>query len=134
MASKYKRLTLSVVIAFVIVTVILIAGYFYDSDKISYLSNNLQNYEQNINELELATLITTSNSTFSCNVLSGNLYSISNELQNLGKELTSSTLANSEVSYSQLNQEYTYVRIEYWLLANKINSMCGYNQRIIFRG
>lgn len=126
MASKYKRLTLSVVIAFVIVTVILIAGYFYDSDKISYLSNNLQNYEQNINELELATLITTSNSTFSCNVLSGNLYSISNELQNLGKELTSSTLANSEVSYSQLNQEYTYVRIEYWLLANKINSMCGY--------
>ena len=125
MASKYKRLTLSIIIAFAIVAVILIAGYFYDSNKISYLSNNLQTYEQNVNELELATLITTTNNTFSCSVLSGNLYNIANELQNLGKQLTSSTLANSEVSYSQLNDEYTYVRIEYWLLANKINSMCG---------
>ena len=104
MASKYKRLTLSIVIAFAIVAVILIAGYFYDSNKISYLSNNLQTYEQNVNELELATLITTTNNTFSCSVLSGNLYNIANELQNLGKQLTSSTLANSEVSYPPIKR------------------------------
>ena len=112
-------------IAFAIVVAILIIGYFYDSNKISYLSANLQNYEQNVNELELATLLTTTNSTFSCSTLTSNLYSIANEMQSLGKELTSSSLANSEVSYNQLNDQYTYVRVEYWLLANKINSMCG---------
>ncbi|MCL4396841.1 hypothetical protein M1494_00650 [Candidatus Parvarchaeota archaeon] len=125
MASKYKRLTLSIVIAFVIVAIVLVAGYFYDSNKISYLNANLQNYEQNVNELELATLLTTTNSSFSCSVLSGNLYNIASEMQNLGRELTSSNLASSEVNYQQLNDQYTYVRVEYWLLANKINSMCG---------
>lgn len=126
MASKYKRLTLSVIIAFVIIAVVLVVGYFYDSNKISYLSANLQNYEQNVNELELATLLTT-NSTFSCNVLTENLYEIASEMQNLGRELSSSNLASSEVNYQQLNDQYTYVRVEYWLLANKINSLCGNN-------
>ena len=125
MASKYKRLTLSVILAFVIVAIILVLGYFYDSNKISYLNANLQNYEQNVNELELATLLTTTNSTFSCNILKGNLYNIASEMQDLGRQLTSSDLASSEVNYQQLNDQYTYVRIEYWLLANKINSMCG---------
>ncbi len=125
MASKYKRLTLSIAIALAIVAVVLIIGYFYDSSKISYLSNNLQNYEQSVNELELATLLTTTNSSFSCGILTQNLYNIANEMQNLGKQLTSSSLANSEVNYQQLNDQYTYVRVEYWLLANKINSMCG---------
>ncbi|MCL4375964.1 hypothetical protein M1558_00520 [Candidatus Parvarchaeota archaeon] len=125
MASKYKRLTLSVILAFVIVAIVLVLGYFYDSNKISYLNANLQNYEQNVNELELATLLTTTNSTFSCNILKGNLYNIASEMQALGRQLTSSDLASSEVNYQQLNDQYTYVRIEYWLLANKINSMCG---------
>ncbi len=125
MASKYKRLTLSIAIALAIVAVVLVIGYFYDSSKISYLSNNLQNYEQSVNELELATLLTTTNSSFSCGILTQNLYNIANEMQNLGKQLTSSSLANSEVNYQQLNDQYTYVRVEYWLLANKINSMCG---------
>ncbi len=125
MASKYKRLTLSVILAFVIVAIVLVLGYFYDSNKISYLNANLQNYEQNVNELELATLLTTTNSTFSCNILKGNLYNIASEMQDLGRQLTSSDLASSEVNYQQLNDQYTYVRIEYWLLANKINSMCG---------
>ncbi len=125
MVSKYKRLTLSVIIAFVVVVIVLVAGYFYDSNKISYLNSNLQNYEQNVNELELATLLTTTNSTFSCSVLKGNLYNIASEMQALGKQLTDSNLANSEVNYQQLNDQYTYIRVEYWLLANKINSMCG---------
>jgi len=125
MASKYKRLTLSVILAFVIVAIVLVLGYFYDSNKISYLNANLQNYEQNVNELELATLLTTTNSTFSCNILKGNLYNIASEMQDLGRQLTSSDLASSEVNYQQLNDQYTYVRVEYWLLANKINSMCG---------
>jgi hypothetical protein len=116
---------LSIAIALAIVAVVLIIGYFYDSSKISYLSNNLQNYEQSVNELELATLLTTTNSSFSCGILTQNLYNIANEMQNLGKQLTSSSLANSEVNYQQLNDQYTYVRVEYWLLANKINSMCG---------
>ena len=125
MVSKYKRLSLSLLIALILVTIVFIFGYFYDSSKISYLNSNLQNYEQNINQLELATLLPDSNSTFSCSVLSSNLYSISSEMQQLGKELTSSNLGSSEISYSQLNNVYTYARVEYWLLANKINSMCG---------
>ena len=124
MASKYKRLSLSIAIAFAVVLVVFLFGYFYDSSKISYLSANLNNYEQSVNELELATLLTTTNSTFSCSILTNNLYSIAQEMQSLGRELTSSNLANSIVNYNQLNDQYTYVRIEYWLLANKINSMC----------
>ena len=127
MVSKYKRLTVSVAVAFAIVAAIFIFGYFYDSGKISYLNSNLQAYGQNVNELELATLLTSTNSTFSCGILTDNLYSIAAEMQNLGKQLTDSSLANSEISYSQLNDQYTYVRVEYWLLANKINSMCGNN-------
>ncbi len=125
MVSKYKRLTVSVFIALAIVIVIFIFGYYFDSSKISYLSSNLQNYEQNINELELATLLTNTNSTFACNVLTSNLYQIATEMQSLGSELSSSTVTNSEVSYNQLDDEYTYARVEYWLLANKINSICG---------
>ncbi|MGC8533817.1 MAG: hypothetical protein ACP5MV_04305 [Candidatus Parvarchaeum sp.] len=124
MASKYKRLSLSIAVAFAVVLVVFLFGYFYDSSKISYLSANLNNYEQSVNELELATLLTTTNSTFSCSILTNNLYSIAQEMQSLGRELTSSNLANSIANYNQLNDQYTYVRIEYWLLANKINSMC----------
>ena len=124
MASKHKRLTLSVAIAFAIVAVVFIFGYFYDSSKISYLSTNLNSYEQSVNELELATLLTTTNSTFSCGNLTNNLYSIASEMQNLGRQLTASDLANSIANYNQLNDQYTYVRVEYWLLANKINSIC----------
>ncbi len=125
MVSKYKRLSLSILIAFVLVAIVFIFGYFYDSSKIAFLNANLQNYEQNINQLELATLLPDSNSTFSCNVLSNNLYSIASEMQQLSNQLTSSSLKTSEMSYSQLNDAYTYARVEYWLLSNKINSMCG---------
>jgi hypothetical protein len=125
MVSKYKRLTLSVVIAFVIVIVVFVVGSFYDSSKISYLSQNLQTYENNINELELATLLSSTNSSFSCGVLTDSLQQIGNEMQSLGQELSESKLASSIVNYSQLNDQYTYVRVEYWLLANKINLICG---------
>ena len=105
MASKHKRLTLSVAIAFAIVAVVFIFGYFYDSSKISYLSTNLNSYEQSVNELELATLLTTTNSTFSCSILTNNLYSIASEMQNLGRQLTASDLANSIANYNQLNDQ-----------------------------
>jgi hypothetical protein len=125
MVSKYKRLSLSILIAFVIVVLVFIFGYFYDSSKISSLSNTLQGYEQNLNQLELAALLINSNSTFSCNFLTSNLDTLSNQLQTLSRELSNSNLASSEVNYSQLNDQYTYVRVDYWLLSNRINQLCG---------
>ncbi len=125
MDTKYLRLMVSIIVAAVIIIVVLVIGYSYDTYKISYLSSLIQTDQQSINQLQLAMLLTSMNNSFSCNILTNNLYQISNNIQQLSQELTSANLPTSEANYSQINNQYTYLRVEYWLLANKINDICG---------
>ncbi|EFD92212.1 MAG: hypothetical protein BJBARM5_0155 [Candidatus Parvarchaeum acidophilus ARMAN-5] len=124
--NKTKLLLAALAITFAISTAFAL-GYIIANVKVPLLQSQLSSYEQSIQSLSVLSNIGTSNSTLSCSFMEGGLSSLDQELQNLNSEITSAD-TNSLYSsyYSNLIKQLTYTRINYWLLAQRIKTQCGY--------
>jgi hypothetical protein len=123
-----SKLVISLLAAVLAITIAFLAGYAIANMKVPLLESQLNAYQQNLESLSLTATIGSSNSSLSCSILEGGLSSLNQELNNLNQEITAAD-SNSMYSsyYSSLIDQFTYVRINYWLLAQRIENQCRYN-------
>ena len=123
-----SKLIISALGMILVITIAFLAGYTIANMKVPLLESQLNTYQQNLESLSLTATIGSSNSSLSCSILEGGLSSLNQELNNLNREITAAD-SNSMYSsyYSSLINQFTYVRINYWLLAQRIENQCGYN-------
>ncbi len=124
--NKTKLILASLAVIFAISTAFVL-GYAIANLKIPLLESQLNNYEQELQSLSLTASIGSYNSSVSCAILNGGLSSLDQQLQNLNEEITSADSNSLYASYySNLLDRFTYTRISYWLLAQRVENQCGH--------
>lgn len=121
---------LKFIVAFLIAVTVMFGAFelsnYINGSKLSALSSDLQQVQNGIQSLQLASLIGESNSSYSCAILTSSISSLSDQLSTLGAEAQASDIENtSGPQYTQLVSNLNYARIAYWLAAQKIASQCN---------
>jgi len=127
------------IIVFILSTLIFLTGIFagltLSRGKISDIENQIQNFEDNINSMELSVLLSDAlkNDDISCKFLHGKL----NETRELLTELGATAVEYEEESrikeeaYKNVKKQYNFARAEYWLMLEKLKKQCNNNYTTI---
>lgn len=126
MENKYIKLFFAVLAVILMLSIAFVLGYIINSTTTQVILNNIQQYQQNLNQLQLAALLGSSKSSLSCAVLNSSLLSLSSQLGNIDAQVAAADLENqSGTQYVSLVNQLTYARADYWLLAQRINEQCN---------
>ncbi len=122
-----SRILIAILAVALAVSLAFALGFVAANLKIPSLLNSLNQDQQTLEALSTATYVGSSNSTLSCSILESGLGYLNQQLQTLSTEITA---AQTDVAYSSdyqdiLNQ-FEYTRVDYWLLAQRIEDQCGH--------
>lgn len=118
--------TFAILAALLVMALVLLLSQYVNNSKLSDVSQSLQQVETSLQSLQVLSLLGNSNSTSNCGILTAGLSTLSTQLSQLGSEVGLADIENQSGSqYTNLVDQLSYARIEYWLLAQKTNSQCG---------
>lgn len=127
MENYYVKFIFALLAAGAIVVISLLLSQYLNNSQFTAATQNLQQVQQGLQNLGVLSILGNSNSTVSCALLKSSLKTLSSELTQLGQEAQAADYENQSGSqYSQLVDQLSYARIEYWLLTQRINSQCNY--------
>ncbi len=125
-ANRYTKLILAVVAALFVFGAALGFSSYINNTQISVLNQNIQQVQQGVDDLQVASILGDSNSSIACAIFHSSLSSLATQLSNLGLDAQQADIENqSGQSYTQTVDELNYARVEYWLLSQKISNLCG---------
>ena len=127
MEKYYLKFVFALIAAGIVVSISIILSQYFSNSQFNSATQNLQQVQQNLQNLGILSIIGNSNSTVSCALLKSGLATLSSEMAQLGQQAQLADYENqSGPQYSQLVDQLSYARIEYWLLVQRINSQCNY--------
>ncbi len=118
--------TFAMLASLMVIAVVFVISQYVSGTKISQISQTLSQVQGSLQSLQVLSLLGSSNSTSNCGILSAGLGTLSSQLSQLGAEVQAADIENqSGTQYTNMVNQLTYARIEYWLIAQKTNSQCG---------
>ncbi len=125
MEDRYLKFIFAIIAASLVLVVSLLFTQYLNNNQISTVSNNLNQVQQNLQELQVISSVGNLNSTVSCALIGSGIKSLAVQLSVLGSEAQSYDFENqSGAQYSYLVNELSYARIEYWLLVQRSDYQC----------
>ncbi len=126
MENKYIKLFFAVLAVMLMLLIAFLLGFIINSGSTQSILGNIQQYQQSVDQLQLAASIGNVKSPLSCAVLNSSLLSLSTQLSSIDAAVTAADLENqSGQQYTSLIDQLTYARTDYWLLAQRINEQCN---------
>lgn len=127
MEDRYLKFIFAIIAASLVLVVSLLFAQYLNNNQISTVSNNLNQVQQGLQELQVISSLGNLNSTVSCALIRSGMTSLSSQLSVLSLEAQADDFENQTgAQYSSLVDELSYARIEYWLLAQRIDYQCRY--------
>lgn len=128
MEDRYIKFVLAILAAAFVMGIAILLSQYLSNNQLSGVNQDLQQVQQGLQNLQVLSSVGSSNSTVSCAILTSGVNSVSTQLSQLSSEAQAADYENQSGSqYSQLVNELSYARIEYWLLSQRINSQCTSN-------
>ncbi len=126
MENRYIMFTFAVLASLMVIAIVLVMSQYVNNSRISQVYQTLNQVQGGLQSLQVLSLLGSSNSTANCGILSAGLSTLSSQLSQLGVEVQAADIENqSGTQYTNLVNQLSYARIEYWLIAQKTNSQCG---------
>jgi hypothetical protein len=134
MANRQDHIIVLIISSLLFITGVFI-GVSLSRDKMSEVEQKVAIFQDDINALELSTLINSAlnNETISCNFLKFKLNETQEQLRSLGsKAVDYETDAKiKDDSYTLLKKQYNSLRAQYWLMLEKLKNQCSNNYTTI---
>lgn len=126
MENRYIMFTFAILASLMVIAVVLVLSQYINNTKVSEVYQSLQQVQVGLQSLQVLSLLGNSKSTSDCSMLSAGIGTLSTQLFQLGSEVQAADMENQSGSqYTNLVNQLSYARIEYWLLAQKARSQCG---------
>jgi thiol-disulfide isomerase/thioredoxin len=113
---------------------VFLSGVFFGlaigNEKVNQLEKTISQLDESIQNADLQFLFfNVMNKNISCTYLSKEASRLSNEAENLGKQVSAyeNSKKISESSFHELKKRYTSILIKDWLMIEKIKKTCGEN-------
>lgn len=127
--SRRTKLLIALLIVAMLVGLSFILGYISSELKISPLTNSLNQDQQTLEALLLTASVNV-NSSIACPIMNAGLETVSQELSSLYSEISGAQSGYPLPSqYSSIEYQLAYIRLNYWLLSQKIYYECS--QKIV---
>ena len=127
LVSRKTKLLVSILIVAIIIGLSFIFGYIAAELKVSPIINSINQDQANLESLILTASIS-SNSSFSCPLIQAGLGTVSQELSNIYSELSGAKSGYPlPPQYASIGIQLAYLRLNYWILSNKIYADCGHS-------
>jgi len=126
MENKHTKLMLAVFAVILMIGISFVFGYMLASLKEPVIQTSLSQDQQSLEALILTSNLDYTNTSLSCAILEAGIGTLSNNLNELSNELNSA-MSGSVVTpqYSQLSNQLTYTRLNFWVLVQRTNEECG---------
>jgi hypothetical protein len=127
LVSRKAKWFLSILIVAIIIGLSFIFGYIAAELKVSPIVNSMNQDQANLESLILTASIN-SNSSVYCPLVQAGLGTISQELSDIYSELSGAKSGYPlPAQYASIGVQLAYLRLNYWILSNKMYSECGHS-------